>query len=165
MILTKGEVSHSAKEHDSSTGLNRSIYTAHYTEVGFPIFIQGWALGVSQSGEVVLFPFWREGGHFISLNHNSPTSPPHTTTTHKTANRRDPGKDASKHRPSKTKRPVRGCQAGSGWVKGARLAPQCTAPAPKSLSPGRCAAAAFSLHRGTSPVLCRAPGTARKMRK
>ena len=37
------------------------------------------------------FRFGGGGGHFISLNHNSPTSPPHTTTTHKTANRRDRG--------------------------------------------------------------------------
>lgn len=61
VVFSKWEVSHSAKAHDSSTGLNISIHTVHYTKVGFPIFVQGRALGAAQLGKVVLFPWGGEG--------------------------------------------------------------------------------------------------------
>lgn len=114
----------------------------------------------SQSGEVVLFPFVKGcawgGGHFISLNHNCPVSPPRTTTTHDSANRRGRGKDASGHRPSKTKRPA----TPRWWVQGTRLAPpeHRSHPPARGLSAHRRAKAASSLRPWTDPVLRKAPG-------
>lgn len=120
----------SAKAHDSSMGLNRNIYSVHYTQMGFPILNQGRASGVSDSGKVGLFPFGG-GCHSVSLNHNSPHIPTPNHHNAQDCNKRGRGKDTREHRPSKTKRPVRGCQIKSGWVKRARLAPQSTASAPK----------------------------------
>lgn len=62
----------SAKAHDSSMGLNRNIYSVHYTQMGFPILNQGRASGVSDSGKVGLFPF---GG--VSFRFAESQLPPH----------------------------------------------------------------------------------------
>lgn len=138
--------SHSAKAHDSSTGLN----TIHYTKVGFPIFVQGQALGASQLGKAVLFP-WGEVILFRRIttpSHPNSKPSPRLTPQINGAVARTP----SEQRPSKTKRPARGCQAESSWVKRARLAPQ--AECSGSLLLGR-----------NSRVLRRAPRTLGKVRK
>lgn len=104
--MTKREVSLLAEAHDSSTGLNTSIHTVHYTNLGFPIPNQGPVLGVSPSS-CAISVFVCGGGSFYFAESQLPHIPTLNRHTHSQI-KKIIASDARAHRTWQNKAPKEG---------------------------------------------------------